>query len=210
MKVDIFYLRLHENWINEYKDTDDFDWIQIISGNIKVLCKTFDEETDVWYYLYAYTDNKEYSKLFEELHDPELFVKKTHNMNKEEFEEFERENKLARLILDTVADLYGDDSEEKILCTVNEITMISDDASLLLNTLMAEYSIYDYSVLKSEYIEALDLLQYCIMNRVNGEDYDFYCTQLSYRCTPEGSPYREIRFNLPAVYFKLFGPLLRH
>lgn len=73
MKIYCFYIFSHEN----------------LSDYYGVLGKEINRNDGIEYSLYAYTDNKEYAKLFEKSRKKELFFKKTFHMSKKEFVCFE-------------------------------------------------------------------------------------------------------------------------
>ena len=207
MKVYVFYLTLKDGWDN-FCDENDKDWMTILKPNLKSLAQFW--LNDYCKYIYAITDNKEYAKMFKELHDDSLFDMKKLDLSKHEFEMLKEDNNLAVLGMHNIEDIWDSiETEDKILCTKNELVIMNEDGKLLLNMLMAEYSIWEYDIFDNKYIEALDIIQYCINNRINSDECDYYSTQLSYGCTPEGTPYRRMIPNIHSLYLKIFKPFLR-
>ena len=172
------------------------------------LNRIFDDNTNKWYYLYAITNNSKYAETFEDTHDNKLFIRREKTMSKKQYEIFRKENDYAELILYSTRD---DDESEKILCTKGESYDIGDSFNNYINVEIVETTGMEYLQFIDEYVKALDQLGYCQLNRCNGDDYDYYCTQMSYGCTPEGYKYPPVNVapNKVTLYLKLYALLLR-
>ena len=206
MTVYIYYLSLPDN-LKQHFPEEMVDSFREIEGSLKMLSKIYFENTQMWHYLYAYTDNVEYAKTFESVHDMSLFTRHKKKLDKSEFKKLAENNILAKL---DYYDVTVTKETVKMLCTKCELYDINDTFELMMDVIMSEYSRNEYLQFKDNYIEALDLLLYCTNNRLNGEDNEFYAYNYSFGVTAEG--YCRNVFPKPRViqmYARYYKLLLR-
>lgn len=206
MKVYIHYLILPENLTDKY-DSNIVDDFNKVKSSLNTLERFYNDKTESWYYQYAFTDNKEYSDIFEKLHDKKMFVKKIRKMTKKEYGDFRKNNLGAELKLRAI---YGYENDSMVI-TKNELYEVEETCNMFMNEILMEASLDEYSMYKDKYIKALDYLMYCTNNRVNGEECDYYSYQASYGITPESyAPVSiSIRQNTFSLYARLYALILR-
>ena len=219
MKVNIFYLSLPTK-LDDYFPTSMVEDFKLVIGNLKSLRTFYNDKTDKWVYLYGFTNKKENAKIFEDMHDMKLFTKITKNMDKDIYEQFKKDNKMAEITKYSVETNksrliqnnknYPNDIE--IVCTKNEIYDFDESFTLYLNEELTLNSIIPYCMFKTKYIKALDLIMYCTNNRVNSEyDNDYYSYQASFGFTAEGYAKGQVYMipDIISLYLRIYKLLLR-
>ena len=209
-KVYIYYLNLPDDLRTEFpkKEVDAF---YEVKDFLLRLTKHYNEECDRWYYLYAFTTDKECAKIFEDTHNMKIFTRKVIKFDKEDYADFKRENITTKLQMYNY-DQY--DRNAKLLCTKDEIMSMDEDFGLIIDSDIMNCVKIPYEIFKPEYIRALDLILYCLYNKLNEDDMDiedFYSTQWSYGVTPENSSKNQLSSRLDnlSLYIKYFGILLK-
>lgn len=208
MKLYCYYLILPDNIENtEYSE---------IHGLHTITTKFYNENTGKWYYLYAFTNDKKIGKMFEEIHDMNIFRKTVKPIDSKDYDIFKADNIMSELLVyDIKKEVsyteYPVHNSDFIVCTKNEEYDITETFTDYVNELLMEKCQYDYYHLKTKYIESLDYLLYCTLNRVNFYDSDFYSYNFSYGSTAEGYPRGPVsmKINILALYVKKFASLLR-
>lgn len=182
MKVYIYYLSFSSKL--KYQDDDELsESYYNLKNTIIGLTKYYNEPNDTWYYLYAFTNNKEIAEIFEATHDMTLFIKSKKKMDESEYREFRHNNILSELIK------FEIEKGKNIICTKNESNDIDECVDNIVTNKINDSVETAYSPLKNEYIEALDKLLYCSFHTINwgdGCESDTASYNLGYGCSAEG------------------------
>lgn len=162
-----------------------------------------------YYYLYAITNNKKLAKAFEDIHNMNIFVKTVQRINSDEYDEFSSSHSECVIEEFEVGDPKH--KEIKLIVTGTESTILTNLETLIRSHLEFLASDNDYTVLNDEYIEALDYLLYCTLNKINSDDGDFYAYNYSFGITAEGYVKKSIKdyVDLFKIYYNIFSHLLK-
>lgn len=219
MKVWLFYLSLPE-FMPDYDRCD----IDVFSSMSQKILKTlvYNKYTGRYTGLYAYTNDKDLAKMFEEMHDMDLFVKIKDDMSKSAYEKIKYAcvgsdgyRDYESLELEWSENFVDSGTKEKISfpLTGMESSLISDEGYSSVEEDLMTFSYVDYSCFKTKYIKALDTLLYCLMHKCNygdDEEIEYSNDSWAYGISPEGEirggSYNMNHFNL---YRKLYRLILR-
>lgn len=190
-----------ENIVNDFYDVSD-----CITG-LPEICKNNDGSI---YYLYAVTNNKEYAKIFNALHDKKIFVMHKEKMSSKQYNEFISSDSVKNAVLKE----FICDDKRKLIVTENEEYCIEihfeyDIISIILSSLTT--GMVPYNTLKKKYIKALDYLLYCTYYSIAMDDSDLVIGDYeAYGITAEGYAKGVIRTKTKIfdLYFKSFALLL--
>ena len=133
--------------------------------------------------LYAYTDNKEFAKEFESQRDHDNFFLIKKHITKSEFEEYNktiRNLKIQKCSFYTKSFVYGRRVPVQVLSTWKEEDTILHNG----DNFWAEFEkyLFDCKIFKSEYIRALEKLNFV-------KFYGFYRIKSFYNCDDFYEPY---------------------
>lgn len=207
MKVAIFYLVIPDDYKNRYPSeiVNDFTNVNHV---LNLLSKLYNDSSENWYYVYAFTNNMKHAKIFEDTHDMSLFIRRDKNIPKHRYEAIREHNSYGEIIL-----FNYDEDGNYIICTKGESTTMDDDAICYINEEIMESSLMHYEQFKDKYIKALDYLGYCTQCKCNreDEDNDYHYYQLSYGFSPAGFKYPAVQLlpNKPSLFIRHFALLLR-
>lgn len=131
-------------------------------------------------YLYAFTNKKEYAKLFESQRDMSKFIHKRENKTKEEYYSMESDPCLRKSLLiynyfHTRNILnFSSTMQRKLLCTVGEEFEILKVYDKTMEEAIYKFTC-DFRILKDKYIDALDDLLYTYFDMARRQTvYDIY------------------------------------
>ncbi len=205
--VYIFYLKLPEEAYNPHVKNEEYVNYKHVNGSLSIIpFKNNDDNTRT--YLYAFTDDKNFSKLYEDTHDMNMFTKCKEKMSKRQYKTFYKNNMSSYLIkyeLDEHKDI-------SIICPRHEKYEIDDSLPMFADTVIGELCTFDYENLKSKYIEILDRSFYCTFNKLYNSNYsDQASYNLSYNTTYEGYNKAPVNFNYNKLnlYTEAFSVLLK-
>ena len=166
----------------------------------------FKLESGKYYYLYAFTADKELAKMFEDIHDMEKFIKITENVSVNTYERLVSNDDMCFIQLSSFKDKNG--KEVSILTTLFENLIICDIEDYIEMELYRISSKFEYEQYTEKYIRALDYLLYCSYNKMDGVIKDFH---LNFDVTEEGYVKNPVKWglNLLSIYYNMFSHLLK-
>ena len=209
MNIYKFYISIPED-LNKVTKEDARRYINV-SSNISSNSFIYDSENKRKIYLYAFTNNKEYSKIFEELHDMRMFKKIKNKITKDEYLEFRKEiteKELVKVDIEEFDEEYGKIS---VICPKFEVMDIEDTTEYYQNDKMINTATSDYRILEEEYVKLLDGIGYCnfCMSQMGDEMSDYVSYNESYGISAEGyTTYRGLKYNKFKIYLLLFEFIL--
>lgn len=206
MKVFIYYLNLPDNLESRFPKNMISDFLNVKS-TLNMLDKRYNDKTESWYYLYAFTNDKEYVRSFEYMHDMSLFTKIVKKMSEKEYEAYKHQN-----IDSCITKLYyGDTDDEYILGPKILEYDITDTLQMLTDQLLIDNVSYDYNCFNKKYIEALDKIGYCTYYSMREDDDGTTSWNLSYGYSAEGfvTGRFKVDSDIPTMYCKVFSLLLK-
>lgn len=210
MKVYIYYLTIPDSPSEKYslEDLSRFDIVikQLSDNHFKKKPGVVITINGTTRYLYAFTNNKEYTKDFEFIHNMLLFTKLERKMDREEYEMFKNEMEHAELLYFKVEG----NREQQMLLTKLENSIL-EDSFYEVETHLSTYACLGYEYLKRKYIIPLDILLYTVYYQLNGPDSEFYSHNWSYGVTPENASEYGVSpcLNFPNMYFDIFKLILK-
>lgn len=204
----MFYLR----WPDNYKEVLEYESTEMreeFANSIKCLeYKRYDDITDSWIYLYAYTTDKKFAKWFYNIHDKNLFVMKKKEMTKSEYTQFYSDNVFSRLEKFNYDETKDD---EYFPATRLEISSLENDLPIIIQADLASHT-FPYLIFNDEIVEELDAILFCTLYDINfNEDVDFYSYQWGSFGIPSVYPAEKqvnIRYNYKNLYLDYFKPIL--
>lgn len=214
LKVTFFYLILPPNpeEIDDYYSDEGF------------FCPIIDDiiNNDHWIsdksnYLYAYTDDKNIADIFEELHDPSMFIRIDKKISKEDYENLLKAISDLRIVQYNIRTFeykhrFDKKFKEFLIATELEIKCVDDEFYSWIEEEIMSLTDIPYKQFKEKYIYALDGLLYCLfytIYNVSSDDADVSSYDFSYGYTPEGHSGIRYMSDIISMYISLFRPLLR-
>lgn len=210
MKVSLYrhYLILPEEklWSSVFKDSSMLDDFLQVRHYLKDLQSEYNEMDRSTYYLYAITTDPKISRMFSYSHDDKLFKVIESKMDKKEAKSILKERPECGL------DFYDEtETKEQFLLTEAEYRQLIEMEDYWLESELSYTTDADYSILKDEYIKALDYLMYCTKRQLNGPESDYYSYEMSYGISAEGYLQKGASMKMDAfsVFTRFFRLLLR-
>ena len=217
MKIYVYHLVIYANELQKYANSNSEiynlwnprinEGVNNMIYNILDRLNCYKMENGKIIYTYAVTDNKEYAKIFERMHDMKLFKKTVWNMSKEEYENYKNQH------VDPILNNFKIDNSHSIIATNIEHDMINDESLDSIIYALTFFVNFDYSAFHKKYIIALDKLLYCSLYKIysdDDEDTEFYEYNFQYGITAEQTVNHPVSLsvNFESIYVGLLLPFL--